>query len=278
MSSSIIFPGQGSQHIGMGENFIMEYPHEIEKANEILEFDIIEMILKNPENKLNHTLYTQPLIYVVSCLSYLEYLKNNSKPYFVCGHSLGEYTALFAAEVFDFETGLRIVKKRAQLMDENKDGSMLAVMGESINEIDKILKMKEIKDVYVANNNSNEQVILSGIKENLELASQILSNYEYKCVPLPVSGAFHSPLMENARKEFQNFLAKFTFNPPTLQMISSTNAQLIDLRYILETLSFQLVRGVQWVKTILNMKEYGVRDFIEVGPGNVLTKLLPKIL
>lgn len=245
-----MFPGQGSQYKGMGEHLFKLFPTEVDEASTVLGYDITELCLHNPEDKLNITNYTQPAIYFVSCLAFLEKQKNGAQlPNFVCGHSLGEYAALFVANVFDLMTGLYIVKKRGELMGLLSNGSMMAVIGKGAINVESILREKELDTVDIANYNTSEQLVLSGKLDDLSLTQNILENEGFRCVKLNVNGAFHSRYMQPIKND-----------------------------YILETLGYQLVRGVQWYQTILNLQSRGVRNFVELGPGDILTRLNKKIL
>jgi malonyl CoA-acyl carrier protein transacylase len=274
-----MFPGQGSQHKGMGEHLFKLFPQEVEEASTVLGYNIKELCLHDPEEKLNITNYTQPVIYFVSCLAFLEHQKKNEQlPNFVCGHSLGEYAALFAANVFDLMTGLNIVKKRGELMGQLRNGSMMAVIGPDAMNIDHILKKNGLNTIDVANYNTSEQLVLSGKVNDLNIAQNILENKGFRCVKLNVSGAFHSRYMDLIKNDFMRFLLNFDFLSPQIKVISSTTANELENTYILETLGYQLVRGVKWYQTILYLKSRGVTNFVELNPGEVLTRLNSKIM
>lgn len=274
-----MFPGQGSQYKGMGADLFNIYSNETRKASEILGYPIDELCLEDKDNQLHLTQYTQPSIYFVSCLIYLTMLKNGEpKPECVIGHSLGEYAALFAAGVFDLFLGLNIVKKRAELMSIVNDGSMMAVIGyEAFKAID-ILRENDLLSLDLANVNTPQQVVLSGLKIDISSAKILLEKYSFRCIELNVSGAFHSRYMETVRKEFMRYLATQKFYPPTINIINAYNNEKMDTNYMIEILGFQLVRPVEWVKTILHLKSLGAKEFVEIGPSEVLTRLNKQII
>lgn len=276
---ALMFPGQGSQSKGMGANIFEDFPQEVDKASNILGYDIKDLCLIDPENKLNFTKYTQPAIYFVSCLYYIKnYMEKNITPSFVCGHSLGEYSALFAAGVYDLFTGLRVVKKRAELMSEVKNGSMMAVLGIDALKSREIMDKLGLEDIDIANYNSPEQIVLSGTIEQIQNSKENLEKENYKCIELNVSGAFHSKQMEKVMPDFMRFLVDIQFNNPNLEVISTSTARPLEEEYILENLAFQLVRPVKWIQTILYLVEQKTDKFIESEPGSILTKLTDKIL
>lgn len=275
-----IFPGQGSQYLGMGKGLLEHFPHETNHASQLLGYDLMDLCLNDPHNHLHHTAYTQPAIYFISCLAYLKHVQQhtNERPAFVLGHSLGEYTALFAAEVFDLYTGLKIVQKRGELMSKIDNGSMMAIMGNNILLIETILEDNSLNDIDIANFNSLNQVVLSGYTKDIEKAQSVLANYDYKCVPLHVSGPFHSRYMEPARIEFMRFLINCQFHTFKIPIISTVTGLPLEQNYILEILGFQLIKSVKWVQSILYLKSVSVERFIEFGPNDVLTKLNNQIL
>ena len=166
-----LFPGQGSQKVGMGAELFSAFSNHISIANDILGYDIREICVNNPENKLNQTRYTQPALFVTNALSYLRFLEERSTPDIVLGHSLGEFNALLAAEIFDFEEGLKIVKKRGELMGEVLNGGMAAVIGLPIEDIAKILN-EQYPELDIANINAHNQIVISGSQQLIEKASE----------------------------------------------------------------------------------------------------------
>ncbi|MDR3491854.1 MAG: ACP S-malonyltransferase [Gammaproteobacteria bacterium] len=272
-----LFPGQGSQHKGMGENLFSEFPDITQQADAILGYSISTLCLADPEQKLNQTQFTQPALYTVNALSYLKKIKDTKRrPDFVLGHSLGEYNALFAAGVFDFATGLRLVQKRGELMSQEKNGAMAAVIGMKINELENFLDNDN--NVSIANHNSYLQTVISGLKNNLDtsiLALQKLNSVTV--IPLKVSGAFHSPCMQPAQEKFTEFLNQFTFSVPALPVLANINAEIYHPATIKKNLSAQLAGTVRWTSSIEALLAYKNMEFEELGPGKVLSGLVQKI-
>lgn len=271
----LMFPGQGSQQKGMGKDLFKNFPDLIEKADRILGYAIEDLCWHDNEGRLNQTQYTQPAIYVVSVLSYLQNWKMRaSDSAALIGHSLGLYGALFAAGVFNFETGLRVVQKRGELMGNIRNGGMLAVIGANSIRIDSLLKAHELFEIDVANYNSDTQIVLSGPDASLKRAREILTQLEFRCIPLSVSGAFHSRYMKSVHQEFFEFLKGQDFQPLQHAVFSTSNGSPLLDDFILEELSFQLIRPVRWMQTITAIRErYPNVTFQEVEPGNVLTNL-----
>lgn len=271
-----MFPGQGSQHIGMGKDLFPSYPQEIKEASELLGYDVIDACLNDEGQKLNFTQYTQPLLYLVCTLAYLD---KKNKPDAVTGHSLGLYPALFAAGVLSFSQGLTIVKERARLMAQAQNGSMLAVIGADCDTLDDLLISLGFTDVDVANDNTYTQRVLSGKKNRLDELKPLLQNHNFRVVSLAVSGAFHSRYMKEAASSFFNFLMPFQFTEPQIPVISTTHGGLITTSHLLEELAYQLVQPVRWRQTITQIIHNNPQvTFNEVGPGHVLTQLNQQIL
>jgi len=269
-----VFPGQGSQKIGMGID-LLNLPSaqkKLEQANHILGWSVIE-ICQSEEEKLSQTLYTQACLYVVESLLADEMFAHSLQPDLVAGHSLGEYVALYVAGVFDFETGLKLVQKRAELMSNATGGQMAALMGFDQKQLDE--KLQQIPDVVLANDNNSAQVVISGTPEAVEnLLGQVKAK---RAVKLNVSGAFHSPLMQSASAEFQHILESVEFTDAKFPIISNfepTPTQ--DAEIIKQRLYQQMTNGVRWRETSLKMEEEGIEKVIEIGPGKVLTGLIKR--
>lgn len=276
--TTYVFPGQGAQTLGMGESLFPEFPTLIEKANQILGYSLPELCLKDPRNCLNQTEYTQPALYVVNALAYLKKIAQAPTPNYVAGHSLGEYNALFAAEVFDFETGLKLVQKRGALMSQAKGGGMAAIIGLTIDTIDTILKEQQFNELSIANDNSYSQTIITGSKAQIEKAQEIFEKAGATMyIPLKVSGAFHSPFMLEAKREFDKFLSCFNFNKPKCMVIANITARPYPENEISYYLSQQITSSVLWTKTIEYLRDQGETNIEEIGPGRVLTGLIKKI-
>ena len=270
--TAFMFPGQGSQVKGMGANLFAQFSVEVNQANDILGYPIEDLCLNNPQ-LLANTAYTQPALYVVEVLSYQAQYAT-LQPTFCIGHSLGEYAALYVAGAFDFLTGLRLVQKRGALMSAAKAGGMLAVINLDATRITTLLQQHDLNSIDFANYNSSRQIVLSGPAEDISKANNILSKEALMCVPLQVSGAFHSRYMESAAKEFEHFLQEFTMLPLRTQVIANVTAQPYTNESIKDNLIKQITSPVRWSESISYIKNQDETEFIEIGPGNVLTKLM----
>ena len=274
---AIVFPGQGSQYQGMGSDLFDSFSELIEKSDSFLGYSLKDLCLSNPEGKLDKTEFTQPALYVVNAMMFLRYQESHSCPSFLAGHSLGEYNALLAANVFDFETGLKIVQKRGQLMGKLKNGSMAAIIGISASRLEKLIQDGNFNNIDIANYNSPKQSVISGLDEEILEFLKLVEREAEKCVKLAVSGAFHSRQMEFIRIEFQNYLSRFDFDFPRVPVISNLNALPYDKNFVLEKLSYQLVSPVRWVDIVKYISRKNEKEFIEIGPGHILSKLISQI-
>lgn len=279
--TAYLFPGQGSQKLGMGEELFAEFPDLVQQADAILGYSIADLCLQDSQGQINNTAYTQPALYIVNALSYLKKLKNEEgkRPDYFLGHSLGEYNALWAAGVFEFEIGLQLVQKRGQLMQQASGGSMAAVIGLSSSQVASVLEKHNVADLSIANFNSYLQQVISGPQQSVAQAKTHFINAGAKLyLPLAVTGAFHSSLMEPARLEFAHFLEQFTFNEPLIPVIANLNAVPYSGKDIYSTLSLQIDHPVQWLQSIRYLLLRSESDFEEVGPGKVLTNLVARII
>ncbi len=277
MTVAWVFPGQGSQKIGMAKQ-IENLPNAKERfsyASEIFERNLFEICELNsdptsPLNDLNNTINTQICLYLVESIL-LDALKENGfEPTYVAGHSLGEITALYCADVFSFEDCVSLIKVRSQLMVNAGQGSMAAVIGFDRNELD--LLVKKSKDVVIANDNSSSQVVLSGSNEDLDNLSKEISCKRF--LKLNVSGAFHSPFMDEPALKFSEYLKHINFNNPSFPVISNYEPSLCDDPDELKTrLVNQMCNGVRWRETMDLMAKDNDLHFVEVGPSNVLSGL-----
>jgi len=268
-----VFPGQGSQAVGMGAD-LFDLPTANDKliqAHEILGWSIGD-ICHNEEN-LSRTLYTQPCLYVVESILIDEVKSRGHQSDLVAGHSLGEYVALYAAGVFDFATGLKLVKRRAELMDSASEGVMAAIMGGDRDQLDHLIQ--QTPGVVLANDNNAAQAVISGTTEAVETVMHSIK--AKRIVKLNVSGAFHSPLMKDAATQFQTVLDEATFasaEVPVLSNVDPTPAT--DADALKQRLSQQMTGSVRWREISLQLAELGMEQAIEIGPGKVLTGLIKR--
>lgn len=273
-----VFPGQGSQKKGMGADLFQKYPEYVKKADEILGYSIEELCLDNPDNRLNLTQYTQPALFIVSALTYLETLEHTGKrPDFVAGHSLGEYTALFAAGAFSFETGVRLVKKRGELMGEANGGAMAAIVGMNQVQVQNVIEKYQLDEVDISNLNTLHQTVIASTKEGIERADEAFSKEKARCVRLKVSAAFHSRYMKEAQEKFEEYLKEFTFQELEIPVISNYTALPYENSSITENLVMQLGSAVRWYESIRQLMDRGCDEIQEIGPGSVLTKMIRRI-
>ncbi len=269
-----VFPGQGSQEVGMGLD-LLNLPtakSKFELAEKILGWSITE-ICQSDKEKLSRTLYTQPCLFVIESILAAEMLNNSEPPNLVAGHSLGEYVALHVAGVFDFETGLKLVKRRAELMDTASGGEMVALIGFKRDILEAVLE--QTPNVVLANDNSPVQVVISGSPEGVEtVLSQVKAK---KKVKLNVSGAFHSHLMNPVAGEFNEVLEKVDFAEAKIPVLSNVEPTAItDAGMLKKRLLQQMTMGVRWREISLQLPELGIEKVVEIGPGKVLTGLIKR--
>jgi [acyl-carrier-protein] S-malonyltransferase len=272
MKTAWVFPGQGSQAIGMGIDLLEIDTARVtfDRAAEILGWSVTE-VCQNDEAKLNSTRFTQPCLYVVECIL-VDLLKAKGLTAdVVAGHSLGEYVALYAAGVFDFETGLELVKGRSALMDLASGGKMTALLGFDREQL--TTAIAETEGVVLANDNSIAQVVISGTAEGV---AELLTKIKVKrAIPLNVSGAFHSPLMATAAAEFSKLLAPVTFHDAQIPVLSNVSPIATNNGTELKAnLDRQITGSVRWLEISLELAKMGVERSIEVGPGKVLSGLI----
>ncbi len=286
---SVVFPGQGSQKVGMGSDLFKKFNYTkkiFEKANDTLGYDISDLILKGPQEKLNQTTFTQPAIYLVGHIIF-EVLRQETKflqkkfGYFA-GHSLGEYTALTSAESITLEQGLILLKNRGEAMQSAVplgEGGMLAVLGIEINEIEKLINNSSEKiNCFIANDNSNGQVILSGKNSELDKFSFQLKEKKIKNMKLPVSAPFHCELMRNATLKMKKLINDQDLKKPTYKIVSNVTAkEYLNTNEIKDLLIKQIESPVRWRESIEYMISNGTRTFVEIGPGKVLSGLIKRI-
>ena len=279
MKNCFIFSGQGSHRPGMSLNLYNTFQiakDRIELSNKILGFDISEIMFSAEENVLRQTQYAQLAIFIHSTIIF-DLIKDQKECVAVAGHSLGEFSALYANNFFDFETGLQIVDVRARAMHEcelNNPGKMSAVIGTSI---DKIQTICDSFDCQIANINSDSQIVISGSKESIDLASDSLKSIGSKVIPLSVSGAFHSKLMSEAKNKLSDIINISRFNEVSFPIISNFNAKPNrSIEEIKNALIEQIDNPVQWSKSIKSLGELS-NKFVEIGPKKVLSNIIKKI-
>ncbi len=280
MTIAWIFPGQGSQKLGMAES-VLSLPgakNRFERASELMGRDLLEICSNEKKSENNHlnlnlTRNTQPALFVLESILVDDLKKQGRTASFVAGHSLGELVALYASAVFDWETGLNLMLKRAELMSQAGKGAMTAVLGFEREELEELVN--KTTGVVIANDNSDSQVVLSGEPNAL---NQITDSLKCKrAIPLAVSGAFHSPFMKKAAESFSNELNKVEFQDAQIPVLSNTDPKPIREGSLLkERLKNQMVQGVRWREIMETFEQKGVSTVIEIGPGNVLSNLIKR--
>lgn len=274
-----MFPGQGSQARGMGGDLFDAFPELTAKADAVLGYSIKELCLEDPRRELGKTQFTQPALYVVNALSYYKRIQDTGEtPDYLAGHSLGEFNALLAAECFDFETGLKLVKKRGELMSEATQGAMAAIVNASRDQIEALLKEKGLVNVDIANYNTPLQIVISGPTADIAACQEIFQFDRVMYVPLNTSGAFHSRLMIPAKQKFEAFLKKRKFSKPKIPVIANLTAKPYPNGAVVEYLSKQISSTVLWSDTIHHLMSLSdAMEFVEIGHGDVLAKMILKI-
>ena len=276
MSTAFLFPGQGSQSVGMGSELFSRFPNIVEQSDEILGYSIEELCLREDATDLNLTNFTQPALYIVSCLHAKALLEDGLRPSFAAGHSVGEFAALETANAFSFTDGLQMVVKRGEIMSKVSGGGMAAVIGMEADKIISVFDEQGADKIDLANFNSPGQIVISGPASQItQVLSPLKDSGARMVVPLKVSGAFHSSMMKESSTEFAVFLRNFSFSLPRFPVFSNVEAQpYSSVDAIPELLIKQIFSPVRWTEVIQGLRQKSVEEFIECGPGKVLTKLL----
>jgi malonyl CoA-acyl carrier protein transacylase len=279
MKSAFLFPGQGSQRQGMGAEAFARFPELAAEASDVLGYSIEELCAGDDSKRLGQTQFTQPALYVASALEYLATTDSGARPPdFAAGHSVGEYAALFAAGVFNFADGLKLVQKRGEVMSKVKGGAMAAVIGLDPETITETMSQCGRDNVDLVNFNSPAQIVISGPAESVpELEAPLKEAGARHFVLLQVSGAFHSRYMKEPSEAFADFVNDFSFASPSFPVISNVRATPYEANEAADLLVRQIHHPVLWSDSIRFLRQHGEIEFQEIGPGKVLTKLLRQI-
>ena len=286
---SVVFPGQGSQEVGMGKTFYEKYDlvkNYFKEADETLNFRLSKLILEGPKSDLDLTFNTQPAIILIS-FSIFNVIKkefdiNLNNANFFAGHSLGEYSALSCAGYIKFSDTLKILKARGEAMQNAVPkgvGGMIAILGTNIKKIEDIISgNKGNCNFQIANDNSEGQIVVSGKLKDLNILTEILKSMNIRNIKLPVSAPFHCELMGSATKIMRDEINKIEFNEGHNILMSNVTADTVkDIPVIKDLLIKQIENRVRWRESVVNMINNGVENFIEIGPGKVLSGLIKRI-
>ncbi len=283
MSLGILFPGQGSQNIGMLKDLKSSYSivsEVFEEASDILSCDLWKITKNGPESKINDTEFTQP---IMLCAGFSVWKiwndEGGDNPIYLAGHSFGEYTALCASGALKFKDAVNLVKKRALCMKSAPKGKMAAIIGIDFQKLKNLYEENALSEVSIANLNAPGQIVISGTEDGVhQLSDLALSNSAKKVIPLPVSVAAHSSLMIEQSTFFKEFIANININKPDIPVVNNVDVKVEeDENLIKDALVRQLFSSVRWVETIEYMEQQGVDTMLELGPGKVLTSFNKRI-
>ena len=283
MSLGILFPGQGSQNIGMLKDLKSSYSivsEVFEEASDILSCDLWKITKNGPESKINDTEFTQP---IMLCAGFSVWKiwndEGGDNPIYLAGHSFGEYTALCASGALKFKDAVNLVKKRALCMKSAPRGKMAAIIGIDFQKLKNLYEENALSEVSIANLNAPGQIVISGTEDGVhQLSDLALSNSAKKVIPLPVSVAAHSSLMIEQSTIFKEFIANININKPDIPVVNNVDVKVEeDENLIKDALVRQLFSSVRWVETIEYMEQQGVDTMLELGPGKVLTSFNKRI-
>tara|TARA_B100000575_G_C23073076_1_gene618144 strand:- start:59 stop:985 length:927 start_codon:yes stop_codon:yes gene_type:complete len=286
---SVVFPGQGSQLVGMGKTFFDKYSlvkKLFENADEILDLPLSKIIFDGPKEELDLTINTQPAIFLISYSIFSiikeEYNIEINKAKYFAGHSLGEYSALSCAGYLNFAETLKLLRKRGDAMQNavpKGEGGMIAVLGSTVEKVENIIKQNlDDSSIQIANDNSEGQIVLSGKNDCIDRLIKTLKIENIKNIKLPVSAPFHCRLMKNATIKMKKEIEKINFQKGKNYLISNVTAkETSDTQEIKRLLIEQIENRVRWRESVINMISSGVDQFVEIGPGKVLTGLIKRI-
>ena len=286
---SVIFPGQGSQIVGMGKEFFEKYDlvkNLFKESDEILGFSLSKIILDGPKDQLDLTVNTQPAIFLISYsifnVAKKEFGVDLNRAKYFAGHSLGEYSALCCSNAITFKQTIQLLKFRGKAMQnavQSGEGGMIAILGKTIDEIKNILdENKDKYKCYIANDNTNGQAAISGKMKDLNMLGDDLNKKNIKFVNLAVSAPFHCPLIKNATDQMRDLINNTEFKDPTIDIVSNVTAKPLNKsKDIKNFLIEQIEKPVRWRESINYMINLGITNFIEMGPGKVLSGLIKRI-
>jgi trans-AT polyketide synthase/acyltransferase/oxidoreductase domain-containing protein len=275
---AVVFPGQGAQYRGMGRDLFDDYAPLVRRADEMLGYSIKELCLQDPERRLNDTRYTQPALYVVNALLYLRHIESEgARPDLLAGHSLGEYSALFAAGAFDFETGLRLVMQRGELMSRASGGMMAAALNISAEALIVAISEERFSGVDIANYNSLSQTVLSGPADQVNDLRPIIEAVGGTFLPLNVSAPFHSRYMQGVADEFAEYIRELVLDDPEIPVVSNVGAKPYLPGQVRQNLVEQIRSPVRWLESVWFLMGSGDVQIRELGPKDTLSRMIKQI-